>query len=93
MVQIGYRPIQWHVMRDDAHYGHRDFILCLGYRAKAIKDYFLDYSEAVPNDFTLSEGGRRITFADTGMDTTIGDRLRRVRHLLEPHTLPAPGGS
>src|SRR5512147_1883239 len=82
MVQIGYRPILWHVMRYYAHYGHRDFILCLGYRADAIKDYFLHYSEAVSNDFVLSEGGRRIellgsdiedwriTFADTGLDTT-----------------------
>jgi glucose-1-phosphate cytidylyltransferase len=95
MVQIGYRPILWHVMRYYAHYGYRDFILCLGYRADAIKDYFLHYSEAVSNDFVLSEGGRRIellgsdiedwriTFADTGLDTTIGERLRRVRHLLE----------
>jgi glucose-1-phosphate cytidylyltransferase len=95
MVQIGYRPILWHVMRYYAHYGHRDFILCLGYRADAIKDYFLHYSEAVSNDFVLSEGGSRIellgsdiadwriTFADTGLDTTIGERLRRVRPLLE----------
>ena len=95
MVQIGYRPILWHVMRYYAHYGHRDFILCLGYRADAIKDYFLHYDEAVSNDFVLSDGGRRvellgsdladwrITFADTGLDTTIGERLRRVRHLLE----------
>ena len=94
MVQIGYRPILWHVMRYYAHYGHRDFILCLGYRADVIKEYFLHYSEAVSNDFVLSDGGRRIellgsdiedwriTFADTGLDTTIGERLRRVRHLL-----------
>jgi glucose-1-phosphate cytidylyltransferase len=95
MVTIGYRPILWHVMRYYAHYGHRDFILCLGYRADAIKDYFLNYREAVSNDFVLSDGGRqielltsdiadwRITFADTGLDTTIGERLRRVRHLLD----------
>jgi glucose-1-phosphate cytidylyltransferase len=94
MVRIGYRPILWHVMRYYAHYGHRDFILCLGYRADAIKDYFLHYDEAASNDFVLSDGGRRvellgadiadwrITFADTGLDTTIGERLRRVRHLL-----------
>lgn len=94
MVPVGYRPILWHVMRYYAHYGHRDFILCLGYRADAIMDYFLAYNEAVSNDFVLSEGGRRIellgsdiadwriTFADTGLDTTIGERLRRVRHLL-----------
>src|SRR6188768_3400434 len=60
MVQIGYRPILWHVMRYYAHYGHRDFILCLGYRADAIKDYFLHYDEAASNDFVLSEGGRRV---------------------------------
>lgn len=95
MVRIGYRPILWHVMRYYAHYGHRDFILCLGYRADAIKDYFLHYDEAESNDFVLSDGGRhvellgsdiadwRITFADTGLDSTIGERLRRVRHLLE----------
>jgi len=95
MVPIGYRPILWHVMRYYAHFGHRDFILCLGYRGDAIKDYFLHYDEAVSNDFALSDGGRqielltsdiadwRITFADTGLDTTIGERLRRVRHLLE----------
>ena len=94
MVPIGYRPILWHVMRYYAHFGHRDFILCLGYRGDAIKDYFLHYDEAVSNDFVLSDGGRqielltsdiadwRITFADTGLDTTIGERLRRVRHLL-----------
>lgn len=95
MATIGLRPVLWHVMRYYAHYGHRDFILCLGYRADAIKDYFLHYSEAISNDFILSDGGRRIellgsdiedwriTFADTGLDTTIGERLRRVRHLLE----------
>ena len=78
MVPIGYRPILWHVMRYYAHFGHRDFILCLGYRGDAIKDYFLHYDEAVSNDFVLSDGGRhiellasdiadwRITFADTG---------------------------
>jgi glucose-1-phosphate cytidylyltransferase len=94
MVPIGYRPILWHVMRYYAHFGHRDFILCLGYRGDAIKDYFLHYDEAMSNDFVLSDGGRhvellssdiadwRITFADTGLDTTIGERLRRVRHLL-----------
>jgi glucose-1-phosphate cytidylyltransferase len=94
MVPVGYRPILWHVMRYYAHFGHRDFILCLGYRGDAIKDYFLHYDEAVSNDFVLSDGGRtvelltsdiadwRITFADTGLDTTIGERLRRVRHLL-----------
>ena len=53
MVNLGYRPILWHVMKYYAHFGHKDFILCLGHRADAIKDYFLNYSEYVSNDFVL----------------------------------------
>src|SRR6266404_5385121 len=56
MVPIGYRPVLWHVMKYYAHFGHKDFILCLGYRADAIKQYFLHYDECVSNDFSLSEG-------------------------------------
>ncbi|MEC4819428.1 MAG: sugar phosphate nucleotidyltransferase, partial [Scytonema sp. PMC 1069.18] len=52
MVHIGYRPILWHVMKYYAHYGHKDFILCLGYKADVIKNYFLHYDECVSNDFT-----------------------------------------
>ena len=95
MVPIGYRPILWHVMRYYAHYGHKDFILCLGYGAAAIKDYFLDYDEAMSNDFVLSAGGERIellgtdiqdwriTFVDTGLNATIGERLRAVRRYVQ----------
>src|ERR1700690_1550031 len=95
MVHIGYRPILWHVMRYYAHYGHKDFILCLGHGAAAIKDYFLHYEEAVSNDFVLSHGGEavellgfdiqdwRITFVDTGLNVTIGERLRTVRPYVE----------
>ncbi len=95
MVPIGYRPILWHVMRYYAHFGHRDFVLCLGYGATAIKDYFLHYDEALSNDFVLSEGGERIellgtdiqdwriTFVDTGLNVTIGERLRAVRSYVE----------
>jgi glucose-1-phosphate cytidylyltransferase len=91
MVPIGYRPILWHVMRFYAYYGHKDFVLCLGYGAAAIKDYFLHYDEAMSNDFVLSDGGERIellgtdiqdwriTFVDTGLNVTIGERLRSVR--------------
>jgi len=94
MTPIGSRPVLWHIMRYYAHFGHNDFILCLGYGANAVKDYFLDYRETHSNDFTLSEGGAkvelhssdiadwRITFADTGIDTAIGERLRRVRQYL-----------
>ena len=53
MVSIGYRPILWHIMRYYAHFGHKDFILCLGYKADVIKDYFLQYENALSNDFVL----------------------------------------
>jgi glucose-1-phosphate cytidylyltransferase len=94
MVPIGYRPILWHVMKYYAHYGHRDFILCLGYRADAIKEYFLKYDECLSNDFTLSKGGKslelhhsdihdwKITFADTGVTSNIGHRLKAVEKYL-----------
>lgn len=94
MVQVGYRPVLWHVMKYYAHFGHKDFILCLGYRADAIKKYFLDYNECASNDFVLSGGGKkvelfnrdiqdwRITFADTGINSSIGQRLKAVeKHL------------
>ena len=95
MVQIGYRPILWHVMKYYAHFGHKDFILCLGHRADAIKNYFLNYNECASNDFVLSSGGKnlelinrdihdwRITFADTGISSNIGQRLKAVQHYLE----------
>ncbi len=91
MIRIGYRPVLWHVMRSYAHYGMRDFVLCLGQRGDLVKDYFLNYDEAISNDFVLSDGGRhvellgsdiadwRITFADTGQHTEVGERLLRVR--------------
>jgi glucose-1-phosphate cytidylyltransferase len=94
LVPLGYRPVLWHVMKYYAHFGHKDFILCLGYKADRIKEYFLRYDEAVSNDFVLSQGGRkvdlirsdiedwRITFVDTGVHTKIGQRLKKVRHLL-----------
>ncbi len=60
LVKIGTMPILWHVMKYYAHYGHTDFILCLGYQAEAIKRYFLNYSECISNDFILSNGGKKI---------------------------------
>lgn len=95
MIPIGNRPVLWHVMRYYAHFGHTEFILCLGYGAQAVKDYFLNYREAHSNDFVLSKGGEnvellssdisewRITFVDTGINTAIGERLRRVRRFLD----------
>ena len=58
MVPIGHRPILWHIMKYYAHFGHKDFVLCLGYKSAVIKDYFLNYEEWVSNDFVLSNGGR-----------------------------------
>jgi len=95
LVNVGLRPILWHLMRYYAHFGHKDFILCLGYRGDLIRDYFLKYNECMSNDFTLSEGGRtielhstdiqdwRITFVDTGLHSNIGQRLLRVREYLK----------
>lgn len=94
MVPIGHRPIVWHLMKYYAHYGHRDFILCLGHKADVVKSYFRNYDETVSNDFVLREGGRKvellntdiqdwsITFVDTGMHSNIGQRLRAVRQYL-----------
>jgi glucose-1-phosphate cytidylyltransferase len=94
LVTVGYRPILWHLMNYYAHFGHRDFVLCLGYRGDLIREFFLHYNEAMSNDFTLYEGGRRrelhgsdiadwnITFVDTGLHSNIGQRLLRVEKYL-----------
>src|SRR5262245_42210189 len=99
MVPIGYRPIIWYLMKYYAHYGHKDFILCLGHQADVIKKYFLHYDECLTNDFVLADGGRsvsllnqdiqdwRITFVDTGTQTSIGGRLLAVRRLLQDEEL------
>ena len=93
MVPIGYRPIVWHLMKYYAYFGHREFILCLGYGADAIKEYFLNYNECTSNDFVLSQGGKhvtllnsdiqdwKITFVDTGISSSVGQRLKAI----EPH--------
>lgn len=95
LVNIGYRPIIWHLMRYYAHFGHKDFVLCLGYRGDMIRDYFLKYNECLTNDFVMSEGGKkvellssdiqdwRITFVDTGLHSNLGQRLLRVREHLK----------
>jgi glucose-1-phosphate cytidylyltransferase len=57
MVPIGYRPVLWHVMKYYAHFGHKDFLLCLGYKADVVKEYFLNYNEALTNDFVLNGNG------------------------------------
>jgi glucose-1-phosphate cytidylyltransferase len=95
MVTIGYRPILWHVMKYYAHYGHKEFILCLGYKADIIKNYFLNYNEYLSNDFVLAGGGKtlklvssdiedwKITFVDTGLTSNIGQRLWAIQKYLD----------
>jgi glucose-1-phosphate cytidylyltransferase len=95
MVDIGYRPLMWHLMRYYAHYGHKEFILCLGHHGDYIKNYFVNYKEWLSNDFVMQKGGRelslfnqdiedwKISFIDTGANSNIGQRLMAVRDLLE----------
>jgi len=95
MVHIGDRPILWHVMKYYAHFGHKDFILCLGYRADVIKNYFVNYNEFTSNDFVLRNAGKElhvfnsdthdwsITFVDTGTTSNIGQRLKVVEKYLD----------
>jgi len=95
MVQIGTRPILWHLMKYYSHFGHKDFILCLGHKGNVIKDYFLNYDESVSNDFVWSQGGKKIhllnrdiddwtiTFVETGANATIGERLKAVEPFLD----------
>ena len=92
MIEIGGRPILWHIMRYYASWGHNEFILCLGYKGEVVKRYFLSYDGAMLNDFVLDRGSHgtkvellskdleewRITFVDTGLNSTIGERLKAV---------------
>ncbi len=98
LVPIGYRPIIWHIMKYYSYFGHKDFVLCLGYRGDLIKEYFLNYNEAISNDFVLQrdkDGKRKvqliqnesedwtITFAETGLSSNIGTRLFNAKKYLE----------
>ena len=95
LVNIGHRPILWHLMHYYAHYGHTEFILCLGYRGDLVRKYFLHYEEEMTNDFTLHGKDRhvelhsrdldnwKITFVDTGLHSNIGQRLLCVRKYVE----------
>jgi len=100
MVEVGGRPILWHIMKTFAPYRYFDFVICLGYRGHTIKDYFLNY-EAMSNDFTLRLGPRpeiryhnghdeqdyRVTLADTGLETMTGGRLKRVQKYIDGELL------
>jgi glucose-1-phosphate cytidylyltransferase len=95
MIPIGHQPILWHIMQYYSQYGHQDFILCLGYKANVIKDYFLNYNRTVNGDCVISNFGRkvellgesppdwRVSLVDTGILRNIGERLVAVRHLVE----------
>lgn len=99
MVPLGTRPILWHLMKYYAHWGHNDFILCLGHRGTGIKEFFVNYREWISNDFILTNSGRdielvqpdtadwRVTFVDTGLDACIGERLLAVRPYLENESM------
>jgi glucose-1-phosphate cytidylyltransferase len=96
LVDVGGRPILWHIMKLYSHYGFNDFVCCLGYRANMIKEYFLNY-EAMNNDFTICLGERhkvcyhgahdeqdfQVTLVDTGVNTMTGGRVKRVQRHTE----------
>ena len=94
MIPIGHQPILWHVMQYYSQYGHRDFILCLGYKANVVKDYFLNNKQAANSDCIISHFGKkvellgerppdwRVSIVDTGIWRNIGQRLVAVRHLV-----------
>lgn len=95
MIPVGPQPMLWHIMQYYSQHGHRDFILCLGYKANVIKDYFLNFKPSTHGDFVISDFGKsvevlgasppdwRITLVDTGIWRNIGERLLAVKHLLK----------
>lgn len=99
MVEVGGRPILWHIMKGYAAHGFRDFVVCLGYRGSLIKQYFLDY-EAMSNDFTIRLGRGaelsyhgshpeqdfQVTLAETGQHTLTGGRVRRIQRYIDEDT-------
>jgi glucose-1-phosphate cytidylyltransferase len=99
MVPVGERPILWHIMKSYAHHGHKDFILCLGYKGEVIKDYFRNYHWNT-SDVSLRLGARpqikyhnqhdeedwSVTLIDTGQATMTGGRLKRVLPFIEEDT-------
>ncbi len=99
MIYIGERPILWHIMKIYAHYNHNEFILCLGYKADVIKNFFLNF-QALTSDFTLAigrssglrchnphpEDGWTVTLADTGQESQTGARVSRIRKYIREDT-------
>jgi glucose-1-phosphate cytidylyltransferase len=105
LVEIGSKPVLWHIMKLYAHHGFSDFTLCLGYRGNMIKEYFLNY-EAMNNDFTICLGAKahtifhdahqeqdfRVTLADTGQETMTGGRIKRIQKYIDGDTFLATYG-
>ena len=105
LVDVGGRPILWHIMKMYAAHGLKDFILCLGYRGSMIKEYFLNY-EAMNNDFTITLGKEsniqhhgahnkelfRVTLVDTGPNTMTGGRVKRIERYVDSNTFMATYG-
>lgn len=95
MIPVGHQPILWHVMQYYSYYGHRDFVLCLGYKAAVIKDYFLNLKPANYSDLVISNYGQkvevlgeappdwRLTLVDTGIWRNIGERLVAVKNIVK----------
>jgi glucose-1-phosphate cytidylyltransferase len=94
MIKVGYRPVLWNIMKYYAHFGHKDFILCLGHKGDYIKRYFVEYEEYTSNNFVFNQGRGiellnrdlhdwNITFVDTGMTSNVGQRLMKVQPYLE----------
>lgn len=96
MIEIGKYPILWHIMKIYAHYGFKDFVLCLGYKGEVFRDYFLRY-EAMNNDFTIKLGNNhqihyhsqheeldyRVTLADTGFENMTGSRVKQIKKYID----------
>ena len=68
LVNVGHRPILLHLMRYYAHFGHKDFVLCLGYRGDLIREFFLNYNECMSNDFVLADGGKKVELLTRDLD-------------------------
>jgi glucose-1-phosphate cytidylyltransferase len=96
MIEVGGKPILWHIMKMYAHFGFREFILCLGYKGEAIKEYFVNRAGWRDRDFALDTTGPeprlypleqpdewRVVFADTGAETRTGGRLKRIERRIE----------
>lgn len=99
MIEIGARPVLWHIMKIYAHYGFKDFVLCLGYKGEMIRDYFLRY-EAMNNDFTIKLGNNnqieyheqhdeldyQVTLSDTGLHSMTGSRVKQIQRYIDEDT-------